>query len=134
MIPFKDSIKLLVVIAILFIYGCDTENPEPFSSAPTARIMSPSGNNAPFKSGDRILIQVDFSDDVELHEMAVFIVNQENNELVYQRNLHKHGANYRWIEDTTLVTPVAVDYVISAIVTDHELQRTEVEETFRVEP
>ena len=123
-----------VIIAVAFLAGCNQGDHLPISTAPTVRIMSPLGTGSPFKSGDRILIQVDFSDDIELHEMAVFVRNTMNNEFVYQRNLHKHGNAYRWIEDTTFTTTVASVYQITAIVTDHELQRSEEKETFSVEP
>lgn len=114
--------------------GCNEADHVPMSTAPTVRIISPLMTNSPFRSGDRVLIQVDFEDDLELHEMAVFVRNTMNNELVYQRNLHKHGNTYRWIEDTTFLTPVTSDFQITAIVTDHDLQRSEKKETFRVEP
>lgn len=124
----------ILLVATLLIACEETELPTPQSSAPTVTILSPLSTDSIATSGDRIILQVQFDDDEELHEMAVFIIRMHDGTMVYQADIHQHGNSYRWIDDTTFTTAVESDFEIRAIVTDHELQRTEATETFRLKP
>lgn len=120
---------------IIFLMACqENEIPTPQSAVPEIQIISPTANDSTYKSGNPILLQVQFDDDEELHEIAIQIIRIHDGAMVYQRNLHQHGNSYRWIDSLILTTEVASDFEIRAIATDHELQRTDTSETFRMMP
>ena len=120
--------------ATLLIACEETEIPIPQSSAPTVSIMSPLASDSAYVSGQSLLLQVQFDDDDELHEIVVTIIRLSDGAMIYQRNLHQHGNSYRWIDNLELTTSVQSDFEVRAIVTDHELQRTEDSQTITVLP
>lgn len=130
-----NTLKWLLATLIIASLGCnESEIPEPVSAAPSVRVLSPNSGDSAYQSGENVVLQVQFDDDIELHEMAVYIIRLHDGAMVYEQHLHQHGASYRWIDNPAMTTPVASDFEVRAIVTDHELQRTEVSEFFRVIP
>lgn len=116
---------LPILVATLLLASCEeNEVPIPTSDAPTVSILSPAASDSAFASGDPILIQVQFDDDDELHEMLVTVIRLHDGAMVFQQHLHQHGSHYRWINTLNLNTTIESEFEVRAIVTDHELQRS----------
>ncbi|TNF32180.1 MAG: hypothetical protein EP314_00315 [Bacteroidetes bacterium] len=130
--------KYVFAIPLLYTFmmmGCDkNEIPTPKSTAPEIIVINPQNSGATYTSGDTIMLEVQFSDDEELHEMAVFIIRLYDGAMVYQKNLHNHSDSYRWVDLVPLETDSFSEFEVRAVATDHELQRTQVSVKFDMHP
>ncbi len=122
------------MFAVALLSACEeTEIPDPESNPPTVEFLSPSPDST-FTSGEPTVLQVQFDDDEELHELLVTIVRIQDGSMVYQKNIHQHGNSYRWVDQITFTTDVLSEFELRAIATDHELQQTKSTVTVTVLP
>lgn len=124
-----------MALTMMLLSSCEeSEVPTPKSTAPQISIMNPLNSDEPYLSGDTIMLQIHFTDDEELHEMAVFITRSHDGAIVYQQNLHDHSDSYRWVDFVMLETNTVTEFELKAIATDHELQRSEASCLFTMQP
>jgi hypothetical protein len=97
-------------------------------------IISPTSANDPYMSGMPISINVEATDDLELHEIVISVVRAHDSEEVYVKYDHSHGTSYAYQVDTMFTTTVHSDFTITATVSDHEGEETVATETFHMHP
>lgn len=101
----KKNILIPAVIALIAITAAchkddhDHDHDKNDTEPPTINIIQPTATV--FDSGDTVRIQVVVTDNVELHEVDVFINNKKTNEEVYKLHRHSHtkevNINSWWI-------------------------------------
>lgn len=125
------SILTIAAIAAATLSSC-TKTEE--NEAPTVTILSPKAENNPYMSGTSMNIQVEFSDDEELHELSIEVVRAHDGAEVFHAHPHSHTKTYTFNVDTVLTTTMHSDFTITATGTDHDDKITTVTETIHMHP
>jgi hypothetical protein len=129
----KKTFSLLTISFIAFgaMTSCNTTEE---NEAPTVTIISPKAENNPYMSGNSMNINIEFSDDVELHELSVEVVREFDGAVVYHAHPHSHTSSYTFNVDTVLTTTEHSDFTVTAVGSDHDDKITTVTETIHMHP
>lgn len=129
----KKSISIFTLAVALGI-GVSSCNTAEENQAPHINIIKPTAADNPHMSGMPISIQVEVSDDEQLHDTEISIVRAHDSAEVYHQYTHTHEAQFTISEDTVLTTSMHSDFTITVTAEDHDGEVTTASSTFHMHP
>ena len=119
----KNTLKLttLTLLALaISLNACKKEEETADTTAPEITINSPLKNGS-YTSGDMVHIEVDVTDNDEIHEIEAFFTatHMGMKDTVWQEHYHPDAASFSIEEHYTIGTVMHTDFMLTVVATDH---------------
>ena len=119
----KNLLKLTTVLfaIALTLTACKKDEEETIDkTAPTINIITPANQEA-HVSGDMLHLNVEFSDNDELHEIVAYLITTHMSMVDTVKTIHAHpdAATHTMMEHYTIGTVTHTDFSFQVVATDH---------------